>query len=188
MCYIKHKYHYAFSASKFGKFVSFDEVFTAYTSIFSEYIRIYSIPMKLWWEAKVSRRVALYCMYPPSTLDWAGAPWPGEPRLPAGRLRGVVRCSWHVSILYLVSVHNVHMSCLPENQHLGWVRVTFLGDFSSLSWAYFLCNQAEILICCSLSLLQCWVVRNSWSRVPRGRGHVCYLAHLENLSFDRIDL
>ena len=86
------------------------------------------------------------------------------------------------------AVDNVDMSCLPENQHLGWLRVTFLGDFSSLSWAYFLCNQAEILICCSLSLLQCCVVRNSWSRVPCGRGHVCYLAHLENLSFDRIDL
>ena len=76
------------------------------------------------------------------------------------------------------------MSCLPENQHLGWVRVTFLDDFSSLSWASIMCNQAEILICCSLSLLQCWVVRNSWSRLPHGRGHVCYLAHLENLSFD----
>ena len=41
----------------------------------------------------------------------------------------------------------IHMSCLPENQHLGWVRVTFLGDFSSLSWAYFLCKWAKILIC-----------------------------------------
>ena len=28
---------------------------------------------------------------------------------------------------------NVHIRSLPENQHLGCVRVTFLGDFSSLS-------------------------------------------------------
>ena len=35
----------------------------------------------------------------------------------------------------------------PEELHLGWVDVTFLGDFSCLSWAPIICNQAEILIC-----------------------------------------
>ena len=52
---IKHKYHYAFFASKLEKFVSFAEVFTARSSsssIFSEYIRISRIPMKR-WETKV---------------------------------------------------------------------------------------------------------------------------------------
>ena len=48
----------------------------------------------------------------------------------------------------------VLMSCLPKNQHLGWVRVTFLCDFSSLSWAYFLCKWAKILICWCLTLLE----------------------------------
>ena len=42
-----------------------------------------------------------------------------------------------------LSKYQKYMSCLPENQHLGWVRVTFLGDFSSLSWAYFLCKWAK---------------------------------------------
>ena len=54
---IKHKYHYAFFASKLEKFVSFAEVFTVHSSrgsIFSEYIRISRIPMKLRWENKVS--------------------------------------------------------------------------------------------------------------------------------------
>ena len=52
------------------------------------------------------------------------------------------------------TINNKHMSCLPENQHLGWVRVTFLGDFSSLSWAYFFCKWAKILICWCLTLLE----------------------------------
>ena len=65
---IKHKYHYAFFASKLEKFVSFAEVFTVHSSrgsIFSEYIRISSIPMKLRWETKVFKKVVLYCLHLP---------------------------------------------------------------------------------------------------------------------------
>ena len=51
-------------------------------------------------------------------------------------------------------VYCMYMSCLPENQHLGWVRVTFLDNFSSLSWASFLCKWAKILICWCLTLLE----------------------------------
>ena len=40
-----------------------------------------------------------------------------------------------------------------KTPHLAWVDVIFLGDFSCLSWASIICNQAEILICWSMTLL-----------------------------------
>ena len=44
-----------------------------------------------------------------------------------------------------------HIRSLPEESHLAWVDVTF-SDFTSLSWAYFLCKWAKILICWCQSL------------------------------------
>ena len=35
-----------------------------------------------------------------------------------------------------------HIRSPPEEPHLAWVDVTFLGDFSCLSWASIICNQA----------------------------------------------
>ena len=45
-----------------------------------------------------------------------------------------------------------HMRSPPEEPHLAWVDVLFLGDFSCLSWASITCNWAEILICWCQSL------------------------------------
>ena len=42
-----------------------------------------------------------------------------------------------------------HIRSPPKEPHLAWVDVIFLGDFSCLSWASIMCNQAEILICWS---------------------------------------
>ena len=42
----------------------------------------------------------------------------------------------------------------PRGATSGMSRCHFLGDFSCLSWASIMCNQAEILICWSLTLLQ----------------------------------
>ena len=41
----------------------------------------------------------------------------------------------------------IHMRCPPEEPHLAWGGVSFFGDFRHLSWAYFLCKWAKILIC-----------------------------------------
>ena len=46
-----------------------------------------------------------------------------------------------------------HIRSLPEEPHLAWVGATFL-DFRHISWAYFLCKWAKILICWCLTLLQ----------------------------------
>ena len=53
-----------------------------------------------------------------------------------------------------------HIRGPPEEPHLAWVDVIFLGDFSCLSWASIMCNQAEILICWSLTLLEYTGQRN----------------------------
>ena len=37
------------------------------------------------------------------------------------------------------------MSCLPENQHLGRVRVAFLGDFSSLNAKNISLNNLKLI-------------------------------------------
>ena len=46
-----------------------------------------------------------------------------------------------------------YIRSLPEEPHLVWVGATF-SDFRHLSWAYFLCKWAKILICWRLTLLQ----------------------------------
>ena len=46
-----------------------------------------------------------------------------------------------------------HVRSLPEEPHLAWGDVTF-SDFRHLSWAYFLCKWAKILICWCLTLLE----------------------------------
>ncbi len=47
----------------------------------------------------------------------------------------------------------VYIRSLPEEPHLAWVGATF-SDFRHLSWAYFLCKWAKILICWCLTLLE----------------------------------
>ena len=53
-----------------------------------------------------------------------------------------------------LQAHSVgrYMRCPPEEPHLAWGGVTFFGDFRHLSWAYFMCKWAKILICWCQSL------------------------------------
>ena len=53
-----------------------------------------------------------------------------------------------------------YMRSTPKEPHLALWLVTFLGDFSCLSWASIMCNRAEILICWSLTLLEYTGQRN----------------------------
>ena len=54
--------------------------------------------------------------------------------------------------IHIISYH-IHIRSLPEEPHIAWVGATF-SDFRHLSWAYFLCKWAKILICWCLTLLQ----------------------------------
>ena len=70
--------------------------------------------------------------------------------------------SWHqtqhIQLTFLTWLHGrwhkQYLRSPPEELHLAWVDVIFLGDFSCLSWASIMCNQAEILICWCQSLRQ----------------------------------
>ena len=60
----------------------------------------------------------------------------------------------YIVLLVKNVLHNKHhiMKSHFGKQHLPWGSVTFFGDFRHLSWAYFLCYWAEILICWCQSL------------------------------------
>ena len=45
-----------------------------------------------------------------------------------------------------------NMRSPPEKPYLAWGVVTFFSDFRHLSWVYFLCKWAKILICWCQSL------------------------------------
>ena len=60
----------------------------------------------------------------------------------------------HLGILLERGIERqTYIRSLPEELHLPWVGVTF-SNFRHLSWAYFLCKRAKILICWFLTLLQ----------------------------------
>ena len=60
-------------------------------------------------------------------------------------------------ILKILRRKNIHMRSLPEEPHLAWVGATF-SDFRHLSWAYFFCKWAKILICWYLNGQFLWPV------------------------------
>ena len=63
------------------------------------------------------------------------------------------QCIGNVSLRLFHDKCFVHMRSPPEEPHLAWRDVTF-SYFRHLSWAYFLCKWAKILICWCLTLLE----------------------------------
>ena len=56
-------------------------------------------------------------------------------------------------VIKYIQWQNLDIRSLPEEPHLAWEGATF-SDFRHLSWAYFLCKWAKILICWCLTLLE----------------------------------
>ena len=67
----------------------------------------------------------------------------------------LLEVSHHTSppLISTTQLDELYIRSLPEEPHLTWVDVTF-SDFRHLSWAYFLCKWAKILICWCLTFLQ----------------------------------